>query len=401
MLVELRRRERVARRGRGERDRVPGHRNGPVPLPDLDHGLQLEALGHREPAVDRVDRAARHTGGDQQLEPLGSASGGQPLDEDRSQLGPVRGAVAVAGEPRVVGHCGDPEHVAQLAELPVVGRGDDQLAVRGRQWLVREHAGMRVAHAVGHHVAGHVGGTVVHQAREGRGQQVHLDLLALTGRVPVPQGREDPDHRVVAGHHVEHRDPGPIGRTVRITGQAHQARDRLHHEVVPGHRGARARAEPADRGVDDGRVAGAHRGVVETVLGQTARLEVLHQHVGAARELVGQGQVTGVAQVQRHRALPAVDPQVVRGHLAAGGRRPRPGLVALGRLDLHHVGPHVGEQHRRVGPGQHPGEVGDQDAGERAEPFVCHRDPPSAASRTTVRCEHATAVGRRPVRPRR
>ena len=48
-------------------------------------------------------------GVDQQLEPLVGAAGREPLDEDRLQLGPVRGAVAVAAEPRVVGDLGDAE----------------------------------------------------------------------------------------------------------------------------------------------------------------------------------------------------------------------------------------------------------------------------------------------------
>ena len=91
----------------------------------------------------------------------------------------LRGAVGVAGEPRVVGDLGDAEHLAQLAELPVVGGGDDQVAVRGRQRLVGEDAGVRVAHPVGHHAARDVGGAVVDQPGQRRGQQVHLDVLAL------------------------------------------------------------------------------------------------------------------------------------------------------------------------------------------------------------------------------
>ena len=50
---------------------------------------------------------------------------------------------------------------------------------------------------------------------------------------------------------------------------------------------------------------------------------------------------------------------------AACGGRQVAGLVARRRLDLDHVGAEVAERHRRQRPGEHPGEVGDEDTVER------------------------------------
>jgi hypothetical protein len=195
---------------------------------------------------------------------------------------------------------------------------------------------------------------VVDQAGQRRGQQVDLHVLALPGGVAVPQCGQDPDHRVVARHHVEHRDARPVGGTVRVAGEAHQARDRLHHEVVAGHVGPLPGAEAADRGVHHPGVRGAHGSEVQPELREASRLEVLDHHVGAAGELAAQRGVTLVAQVERQRPLPAVDAQVVRGDPVAHRGHPRAGLVAIGPLDLHDLGTHVGQQHRGIGAGEHP-----------------------------------------------
>ena len=122
---------------------------------------------------------------------------------DWAQFLAVGGAVGVAREPRVVGHLGDAEHLAQLAELAVVGGGHDEVVVGGGQGLVGEDAGVRVAHPVRDNPAGHVGRGLVDHGRQGAGQQVGLDVLALAGLVAVVQRGQDADGRVQPGEHVE------------------------------------------------------------------------------------------------------------------------------------------------------------------------------------------------------
>ncbi len=264
------------------------------------------------------------------------------------------GAVGVAREPRVLGHLRDAEDFAQLAELAVVGGRHDEVVVGGGQRLVGEDAGVGVAHAVGHGVAGDVGRAVVDQSGEGRGQQVHLDELARPRGVAVAECGEDADRGVVAGHHVEHGYPGPVGRPVRVSRQAHEARDGLHHEVVAGDVPAGSGAEAGDRRVDQPGVVLPDRVVVQSVLRHAAGLEVLDQDVRPAGEAPGDLGVVRVPQVERDRTLPPVDPEVVGRDLVACRGHPGAGVVAGRSLDLHDVGPQVGEQHRGVRPGKDP-----------------------------------------------
>ncbi len=376
MLVEPGRRQPVVGGRLGEGDRVPDRRHHRLSLADLDDRVQPDLGGEPHAAVDGVDRPARHAGGDDHAEPVQLRPGHQPLDEQRSQLVAVRGAVLVAREARVVGQLGDAEHLDQLAELPVVAGGDDQLAVGAHQRLVGEQAGVAVAHPLGDHAAGHEGAGLVDHPRQGGGEQVDLDVLAATALLAGVQRGEDADRGVQPGHHVEDRDAGAEGLGVGAAGEAHQARHRLDDQVVAGQYPAPVRrTEAADRGVDDPRVGGRDGVVVEAEARETAGAEVLHHDVGAAGELLGERDVAGVLEVEGDGALVAVDPEVVRRDAVAHGRLPRPGVVAGGRLDLDHLGAEVGEQHRGVGAGQDPREVGDQQPRERSGRSVGHGDP--------------------------
>jgi hypothetical protein len=169
---------------------------------------------------------------------------------------------------------------------------------------------------------------------------------------------------VQPGHHVEDRDPGPVRRTVRVPGEAHQPRDRLHHQVVAGVVGACAGAETADRRVHDLGVAGGDGVVVQREALEPAGPEVLDHDVGPGGEALGHVEVRGLLQVQRDRPLVPVDAQVVRRDVVAHGRHPRAGVVAGRALDLDHLGAEVGEQHRRVRARQDPGEVRDEQSAE-------------------------------------
>ena len=222
------------------------------PSPTSTTGSRPTSCGEGDALADRVDRPARHADRDDVAEPLHLRPVAQPLDQQRPQGDPVHDAVLVAGEPRVVGQLGQAEHLDQLAELPVVARGHDEVAVGAGQRLVREQAGVAVAHPARHDAAGDVRAALVDQAGQRRGQQVHLDVLPDAGLAPHVQRRQHADRGVQPGHHVEDRDAGAVGLAVGGAGQAHQAGDGLHDQVVAGQRRpARTAAEAADRGVDD------------------------------------------------------------------------------------------------------------------------------------------------------
>jgi hypothetical protein len=163
-----------------------------------------------------------------------------------------------------------------------------------------------------------------------------------------------------AGHHVEDRDPRPVRRSVGVPGQAHQAGDGLHHEVVAGIAGTGAGPEAADRRVDDRGIGGRDRLVVQAEPAQPPGPEVLDHHVGACGELAGDRHVVRVLQVERDGSLVAVDAEEVRRLAVAHRWHPGPGVVAARTLHLDHLGAEVREQHGGVRSGQDAGEVGDQ-----------------------------------------
>ena len=107
--------------------------------------------------------------------------------------------------------------------------------------------------------------------------------------------------------------------------------------------------ERADRGVDERGIERAQILVAEPDRAERARLERLHEHVGAARELAQPRAVGLVVEVEYDAALAdGVDGPVQRAvELALAAvheRRMAPRGVATGRLDLDHLGAHVGEQ---------------------------------------------------------
>ena len=270
----------------------------------------------------------------------------------------------------------------------------------GRQRLVREDARVRVAHPERDDAAGDVRRAVVDQPGQRGGEQVDLDVLALAGGVAVPQRGEDADHGVVAGHHVEHRDAGPVRRAVRVAGEAHQPGDRLHHEVVAGHVACRRRQpKPLIERVDD--AAGWPPRRTRSRGRTCARppgLKFSISDVRAAGQLARQRGVGVVAQVERDRPLAAVDAEEV-------GRRRRRGPAGSservssprGPSTLTTSAPRSASSIVAYGPGEDPREVGDEQtvrAARRGRPRV-RRRPPGARDACSLghlcahSCRHA------------
>ena len=95
-----------------------------------------------------------------------------------------------------------------------------------------------------------------------------------------------------------------------------------------------------------------------------AGTEVLDQNVAAPDERDREIAAALGLQVDRDVSLAAVLLHVVAAHAAAA--RPQAAReIAVGRLDLDHVGAEIAEHARAKRPGQHAAEVGDADAVER------------------------------------
>jgi hypothetical protein len=94
------------------------------------------------------------------------------------------------------------------------------------------------------------------------------------------------------GDHIEDRYPGAVCRPIRRAGQAHQAGERLHHEVVAGDvRRLGGGAKSTDRCVHDPWVSRTHGVVAELEATHRPRLEVLDQDVGTMAKGHGEGAI--------------------------------------------------------------------------------------------------------------
>ena len=146
----------------------------------------------------------------------------------------------------------------------------------------------------------------------------------------------------------------------------HVTGETLNHGVVRrlGHIGA-VRSEPADGEVDELRVARRESGVVDTDPLAHTGPEVLHDHVGAARQPLRHCLAVGALEVDHDAALVAIELREHRAQLALEGRPHHARRVTAWRLDLDHVGAEVAENHRAHRTGDDRGEVehGDPGAG--------------------------------------
>ena len=122
---------------------------------------------------------------------------------------------------------------------------------------------------------------------------------------------------------------------------------------------------PEIRVIDESRVAGVQHVGAEPELLQPPGPEVLDEHGGVGDEAEQDVAVGVVLEVEDDRALAAVgelEPQALAVALVAPRHRAQ--AVAVGALDLDHVGAVVGEVAGAVGAGDHRRQVEHADVGE-------------------------------------
>ena len=195
----------------------------------------------------------------------------------------------------------------------------------------------------------------------------HVEELALARAGPLEERHQHPDRGVEPGAEVDQRDadPGAIDHAV----DREHADHRLDHGVVTRQAAHRAvGAEAADPAVDQAREARPqHVCVAQAPLLHGARLEVLDQHVRALEQAQQHVAALGLGQIEPEGALVAVDADEVGGVVRFVERRPPIAhLVALGRLDLDHLGAMVAQDLGAVRPTQHARQIEHEQAVERA-----------------------------------
>jgi hypothetical protein len=199
-------------------------------------------------------------------------------------------------------------------------------------------------------------------------EQGSVDVLPLAAAFTPDDGAEDAVEGKERAADVGERHSGLRRRTAGVAGDAHDAAHRLRDQVEAGpFRPGPGLAEARDAGINEARVAGAERRVVDPEARRDARPIVLDDDVGAGGEPAEELETGGALQVQRDRALVAVHVDEAEAVVALQLEAHRLArlVAAVRRFDLDHVGAHVAEQHAAEGPGHHLAEVENAEPAER------------------------------------
>ena len=148
-------------------------------------------------------------------------------------------------------------------------------------------------------------------------------------------------------------------------------------------------AEAGDAGIDQSRIDGAQRRIVDLQPFGDAGAPVLDHHVGGPHQFVKHLSPRILLEIEGDAALVAVERKEAGAVVALQPVFHRfASLVARSRrLDLDHVGAHVAEQHAAIGPGHHLTEIENADTGKgqvRGRPLVFVRMRFQASSRCVV-----------------
>ncbi len=259
------------------------------------------------------------------------------------------------------------QRVAQVLEVALRDRRDDDEAVarlhRHVQVLALEAGELRLLELVDHH-------------RQDAFHQPDVEVLAQPGAAALQQRRLD-RHRGVAGGEDVGREQAAVGRLRQVVLERELrhlvAAGRLHDRCV--RRAGRLVAllsVAGDRAVHQPRIQLAHRRIVQPQPLHHAGPEVLDQHVAVADEPAGRVDRQRILQVQRDRPLAGVQVREIGAvpvaHRHAGAHR-----FAFRRLDLDHLGTHVGQPAGAVGAGDHRREIENAEPVQRACRKLGHR----------------------------
>ena len=170
-------------------------------------------------------------------------------------------------------------------------------------------------------------------------------------RADLRQAGGDRVGGVQAGGEIGQRHAGLDRGAVRFAGHAHHAGRSLDGDVEATFGATRTvLPESRDRAVDERGLARSEPVPAKAQALHGPGAAVLQQHLGLQHELARDLQVGRLLEVQRDRALAAVEAGEVLA-VAAGQRWPGAHGVTLGRFDLDHLGAEIGQQHAGERPG--------------------------------------------------
>ena len=323
-----------------------------------------------EPTLGVQHREGRHAVGLQQFRGLPRRPLLCPLRQPGVQLRPVAQSGVAAGEHGGAGPIGAAHGLYQPAPLVFGAHGDGHPLVFALAGIVAVGRHHRVVVALG--LWNSAGEFVFHQARAHGGhrgpQHRNVDVLSAPGAIALAQSRDNGKDGVERAAEVgvgvletQRAAAFALGRLVAHG--AVQPRQRADGGGVgpqvaqrPGLAvgGYRSHHQPG--------VVAAQRVVVQSQALHHAWGEVLDDDVALRRQPPGQRHRLGPRGVEGDAALSPVDVVehgvLFRVRLVADDRPAQAHIVhALTGFDLDDLGPHVGQDHPRHRPGQHPAEI--------------------------------------------
>lgn len=146
---------------------------------------------------------------------------------------------------------------------------------------------------------------------------------------------------------MPHLTGAPSGSPVMLYDAAHCLNGQIEAAFLRARTGLPIRG---NRAIDDARLERTNVVVTEAEVVHHAWPIVFDNDIGALNQLLRLLDVLGILQIERHRALVAIERSEVLA-IAVGNRRPRAQrIAALRMLDLNDVRAHVREQHAAIRP---------------------------------------------------
>jgi hypothetical protein len=241
---------------------------------------------------------------------------------------------------------------------------------------------------------GNLSGRKIFRRFPGRGGDRRLHQRDVgDASLAVPASADEAAQGGVGGEqraeHVGRLHAGPRRHPARLAGHRQRAREGLDDQVDAGAAPVRpGLAEAGHRRIDKARIDGAQRIRAQSQLVQRARPVGFQEHVRLRGELEHDGARRVLLEVEHEAPLVAVERREAHALAVAQGRRGA-AHVARRRLDLDHVGAHVGEQR--------PGERAGNEVGKLDHPYPFERLRHCVSLGPLVACHYANGRAQRHV----